>query len=275
MQRAERITVHEGDCLAVLPTLEAGSFDAVITDPPYPCIKRSYGTWTEAEWWEMMRAVVPQCMRLLKPTGSAVFILQSNSERIGRMRTWLWDFMAWVGREWGIVQDVWWHNHQTMPTLHCTSRYGLTRPSLKACVWVGPHDCRRDQSAVLKEPAASTHKDKRAGDSRLKNYDSTHHTRHSRSIGTCLERGGASPFNVLTFGRGGGDAHGAATPLSLCRWWVRYLVPPDGTVLDPFFGSGTVGVAALQEGRLCVGIEQISDYVTTARRRIAETLGEE
>lgn len=38
-----------GDCTAILPTLESGSVDCVITDPPYPMIRREYGVWTEAQ----------------------------------------------------------------------------------------------------------------------------------------------------------------------------------------------------------------------------------
>jgi len=30
------VTLYRGDCLDILPTLEAGSVDAVVTDPPYP-----------------------------------------------------------------------------------------------------------------------------------------------------------------------------------------------------------------------------------------------
>ena len=86
---------------------------------------------------------------------------------------------------------------------------------------------------MLIEPAESTKKDKRAADTRLKYSASTHHVRHANSIGTCLERGGATPFNVITLGRGGGNGHSAETPLALCEWWVKYLTPPNGTVLDP------------------------------------------
>jgi hypothetical protein len=132
-----------GDCLDVLPTLKSGSVDCVITDPPYPMIDRPYGKMTEAEWFAMMRVVVPECMRVLKPTGSAVFILQPNSERVGRMRTWLWEFMLWVGKEWGIVQDAWWWNTAAIPEAHAIQGR-LMRTSLKACVWVGPSDCWRN-----------------------------------------------------------------------------------------------------------------------------------
>jgi len=79
--------VIHGDCLEVLPTLKVGSVDAVITDPPYPHIKRDYGEWTTEEWWELIvEGVVPEVRRVLKPMGSAVFILQPNSKHVGQLR---------------------------------------------------------------------------------------------------------------------------------------------------------------------------------------------
>ena len=45
-----------------------------------------------------------------------------------------------------------------------------------------------------------------------------------------------------------GDGHPTVKPLSLCRWLVRLVVPPGGTVLDMFAGSGTVGEATMLEG---------------------------
>lgn len=265
----EGAELYYGDCLSVLPTLPAESVDSVVTDPPYPEIDRPYGRMTEADWRTMMHAAVKDIRRVLKPTGSAVFVLQPNSERIGKMRAWLWEFQAWLCKEWGIVQDAWWHNPQAMPTLHCRRDYGLMRPSLKACVWAGPHDCYRNQDAVLIEPAESTKKDKRATDTRLKYSASTHHVRHANSIGTCLERGGATPFNVITLGRGGGNGHSAETPLALCEWWVKYLTPPNGTVLDPFAGSATTGEAALKHGHRFIGIERDEGYAAIAKDRLA------
>ena len=40
------------------------------------------------------------------------------------------------------------------------------------------------------------------------------------------------------------------------------------TVLDPFFGTGTVGLVALETGRLCVGIELKEEFATLARERL-------
>jgi hypothetical protein len=267
-----------GDCLSVLPTLESGSVDAVITDPPYPEISRPYGRMTEAQWHTLMHALIPEVRRVLKPLGSAVFVLQPNSERVGRMRTWLWEFMAWVGKEWGIVQDVWWWNHTSLPTVHCQRMNGLMRPSVKACVWLGPSDCYRCQDAVLWTESA-----RNAAVNRenlvLQRRPSGAHMRDSRCRGVADERGGVTPFNLLPMSNGsstnsaGAHGHGAGTPLALCSWWVRYICPPGGTVLDPFSGSGTVGLAAQQHGCSYVGIEKMPEYHAIAQRRLAEAQG--
>jgi hypothetical protein len=278
-----------GDCTEVLPTLPSASVDVVITDPPYPHIKREYGFWTEAEWFALMRQVVPECMRVLKPTGSAVFVLQPNSERVGRMRTWLWDFMSWVGKTWGVVQDAYWWNVVAMPTAHCQRELGLMRPSLKTCVWCGPSDCYRNQDAVLWGEADEGKKrrlaDRAAGrvDGDRLHYPSRQSV-SLQSMYACVEaRGGVTPMNVLPMPPDGvrksawtkGDEkHAATTPLRVCDWWTRYLCPPGGTVLDPFAGSGTTGVAAVKRGCGYVGVERIPKYFEIAERRIREATPE-
>lgn len=78
--------LEHGDCLDLLPFVPDASVDAVITDPSYPCIRRPYGRLTEAAWHDLMDQVVAQARRVLKPRGSSMFILQPNSEKIGKMR---------------------------------------------------------------------------------------------------------------------------------------------------------------------------------------------
>jgi hypothetical protein len=281
---SERATLIQGDCLEVLRDLPDASVDAVITDPPYPCIKRSYGTWTEAEWWEMMLALVPDVRRVLKPTGSAVFVLQPNSKKLGSMRSWLWEFMVWICREWNMIQDAWWWNHAAMPEAHAIQGR-LMRPSLKACVWCGSPDCYRDQESVLWSEAqanAVIEKCARArGDGRCTS-PSGHGVSKQTVRGAARRRGGVTPFNVFPTNHGQGASksvaasygHGAGTPITLCRWWVRYICPSGGIVLDPFSGSGTVGVAAIKEGRNYIGIEINPAYCAIARGRLAEAEGD-
>ena len=72
--------------------------------------------------------------------------------------------------------------------------------------------------------------------------------------------------------RGEGNNHPTVKPIKLMRYLVRLVTPPAGTVLDPFCGSGTTGVAAALEGFGFVGCELLSEHVEIAERRIAAAL---
>lgn len=66
-----------------------------------------------------------------------------------------------------------------------------------------------------------------------------------------------------------GNHHPTVKPVELMRWLVRLVTPPGGTVLDPFMGSGTTGMACRYELREFIGIEREADYIQIAERRIA------
>lgn len=83
------------------------------------------------------------------------------------------------------------------------------------------------------------------------------------SAGTRSPRAGA--------GRTGGskNIHPTVKPVELMRWIVRLITPPGGTVLDPFAGSGTTGMACRYEQRGFVGVELEADHIVIANARIA------
>jgi hypothetical protein len=262
---AARYHIHRGEALDFVSSLPDACADAVISDPLYPEIDRAYGRITEAEWHALMQPLVRECRRVLKPHGSAVFVLQPNSERVGRMRPWLWRFMAWCCDEWNIVQDFYWWNPSMPPTVHTHRTRGLARPSVKACVWLGAPDCWRDQGAVLWTPSAAMDAVDRE-DRALRRYPSGQGMNRSRASATVDERGGCTPFNLIPISNtdsttsGGAKGHGAATPYALADWWTRYIATPGGVVLDPFGGSGTMGAAALRNGRRALLSEKHAPY---------------
>ena len=64
--------------------------------------------------------------------------------------------------------------------------------------------------------------------------------------------------------------HPTPKPLSFVRKLLNRVAPsPTDTILDPFMGSGTTGVAAIQLGHRFTGIEINGDYLAIAKRRIA------
>ena len=68
------------------------------------------------------------------------------------------------------------------------------------------------------------------------------------------------------------NVHPTVKPVRLLRWLCRLVTPPGGTVLDPFAGSGSCGVAAALEGLGYVGAEVEPDYHRIAEARIAHAL---
>ncbi len=72
-------------------------------------------------------------------------------------------------------------------------------------------------------------------------------------------------------GRTGGarNIHPTVKPVELMRWLVKLVTPIGGTVLDPFTGSGTTGMACRYEQRQFIGIEREAEYIEIAERRIA------
>lgn len=224
----------------------------------------------------MMTPVVEECRRVVKPTGSAVFIIQPNSERVGRTRLWWLRFMLQWGESWGIVQDAWWWNTSALPQ----PTKGQLTPACKPCVWLGDADCYRNPLGVVREPKR---KSKEAdisrppsgwrGDQKPRYHD------RAKMNGAVERNGGSWPHNIIDIGgtsggrQAGSTGHPAGTPMGLVRWWIRYICPPGGRVLDPFMGSGTTALAAMAEGRTAAGSERMEKYVQIARTRIAEAGG--
>ena len=62
--------------------------------------------------------------------------------------------------------------------------------------------------------------------------------------------------------------HPTVKPTDLMRYLCRLITPPNGTILDPFLGSGSTGKAAMYEGFKFVGIELTEEYLPIAKARI-------
>ena len=64
--------------------------------------------------------------------------------------------------------------------------------------------------------------------------------------------------------------HPTQKPITLMRWIIDNYTLPGDTILDPFMGSGTTGVACVQLGRNFIGCELVPGYFKIAEKRIYE-----
>lgn len=64
--------------------------------------------------------------------------------------------------------------------------------------------------------------------------------------------------------------HPTQKPIGVMKWAIGHLPEPNHTILDPFMGSGTTGVAAVQMGKQFIGIEREAKYFDIACKRIED-----
>jgi site-specific DNA-methyltransferase (adenine-specific) len=84
------------------------------------------------------------------------------------------------------------------------------------------------------------------------------------------DQGGLSVSNACIPSR---NHHPTVKPIALMRYLCRLVTPPNGTILDPFMGSGSTGKAAILEGFNFVGVELEQEYIEIAARRIEHACG--
>lgn len=93
-----------------------------------------------------------------------------------------------------------------------------------------------------------------------------------KNISNWVGRKKVYPHNVLHLATECSNRnHSAAFPIELPTWFIKLFTKPGDMVLDPFLGSGTTAVAAIELGRRYIGIDTEADYVELSKERIFET----
>ena len=194
------VELYHGDCLEIMPTLEAGSVDAVITDPPYGVginksnrlsISRGFGgqTWDVEPVYEHIEYIFGEYHN--KPI--AIWGGNYYAHLLSPERGWLiWDKLN-DGRDFGEAELCWTNNN------------------------------------------------------------------------TVIRRYKKFPVKM-----DGGKVHPTQKPVEVMKWVLELMTNPGDTILDPFMGSGTTGVACVQTGRKFIGIEIDRTYYAIAEKRIKE-----
>jgi len=77
---------------------------------------------------------------------------------------------------------------------------------------------------------------------------------------------------IIDSGTFKGNNHPTVKPVELMKYLIKLITPPGGTVLDPFNGSGSTGMAAVELGHNYIGCELDPAYVDIANKRIAAWL---
>ena len=116
---------------------------------------------------------------------------------------------------------------------------------------------------------------------RLKNLSETDKRRDNSRVGSgfgkniskWVGREKAYPSNVLVMAtETSNKKHSAVFPKELPSWFIKLFTKPGDTVLDPFLGSGTTSVAAIEFDRNSIGIEIKEEYYQLAIQNINDQI---
>jgi site-specific DNA-methyltransferase (adenine-specific) len=247
--------VIKGDCVEVLNNLPEKSVDLIFADPPYnlqlaqdlyrPNMTRVNGvddTWDKFDSFEdydvFTRQWLSACRRVLKDTGT-IWVIGSyhNIFRVGAI---LMDLGYWI------LNDVVWIKPNPIPNFRGV-RFTNAHETL---IWA--------QKIKKAKYTFNHHAMKFLNDDE---NDNGLQMRSNWEVPVCNG-------NERIKDGHGNKAHSTQKPEQLLYRVISSSSNLNDVVLDPFFGTGTTGAVAKKLRRHWVGIEQNSDYIKLARKRI-------
>jgi len=295
------VNIQTGNCLDILPTMEAGSVNCCVTSPPYFGL-RDYGNDEQIGLEETPEAFVDSLVkvfrevkRVLADDGTLWLNLGDSyamsglpggnpDKHGGELRSrakkrnvpkglkakdligipWRVAF-ALQQDGWYLRQDIIWSKPNPMPesvTDRCTKAHEYIFLLSKKPKYFYDAEAVKE---ICVEPVRE--REKNNGESSVE----TKLRGHSGMCGTGETRNKRSVWEVTTKPYSG--AHFATFPPDLIKPCILAGCPAGGTVLDPFGGSGTTGMVALELGRSAELIELNPDYVDIIEGRTNVTPG--
>ena len=258
-----KVDLMLGDCLEMMAEIEDGSVDLTVTSPPYDNLRTyndSLDDWTESKW----QGVISEAYRVTAKGGVVVWIVADatvkGSETGTSFKQALWakecgfnlhDTMIWNKMAFSAVGAL---ATRYAPVFEYMFVWSKGRP--------------RSFHPIKDKP------NKHAGETmtgNIRQADGT--TRRMSGDGVKKIADYGQRFNVweMPAVKSRKDTrHPAPFPLSLATDHVLSWSSTGDTVLDPFMGSGTTGVACMNTGRRFIGIERDEGYFDIAEKRIME-----
>lgn len=260
-----------GDCGDVLKDFPENSVDLIFTSPPYADQRRkTYGGVRPDDYVQWFLPKAEQFLRVLKPTGT--FILNIKERVVnGERHTYVIELILEMRKQgWLWTEEFMWHKKNSYPG-KWPNRF---RDNWERLIQFNKSKKFKMFQEAVMVPVGDWAKE------RLSKLSQTDLTRDESKVGSgfgknvsnWLGRDLVYPTNVIhmateCFNRN----HSAVFPIDLPKWFIRLFTQPGDVVLDPFLGSGTTAIAAIQLARHYVGIDVNPEYVDLARARLAET----
>lgn len=245
-------TIALGDCRALLASLADASVDLVVSSPPYNLGKEYEARRALAVYLDEQAAVLAQCARVLKPTGSIFWQVGAFSDGGALIPLDVRFFPIFEGL--GLIPKnriVWVRQHG----LHATRKFSCRHETI---LWFA----KSDRYAFNLDPIRVPQK-----------YPDKKHYRGARKGQRSSHPDGKNPGDIWIFrnvkhNHEEQTIHPCQFPEDLVARIILATTEPGAVVLDPYMGTGTVAVVARDHGRRFVGAELDARYHAVALRRL-------
>jgi len=235
----------KGECLEVMKTIESGSVDAIITDPPYGTTACKWDSVIDFElMWEQLN-------RIIKPNGAIVLFGSepfSSALRMSNIKNYKYDW-------------IW---EKTQATGHLNAKKQPLRSNELISVFY-------NKQCIYNPQKTQGHKPMNTGVRKLSVQNKTEvygKATKELPLGGNTDR---YPRTNIVFksDKQKNYKHPTQKPVSLMEYLIKTYTNENETVLDFTMGSGSTGVAAQNTSRNFIGIEMDDKYFDIATERIS------
>jgi site-specific DNA-methyltransferase (adenine-specific) len=248
-----------GDCLEAMKTIESGSIDAIITDPPY-------GT-TACKWDSIIDfgLMWEQLNRIIKPNGAVVLFGSepfSSALRMSNIKDykydWIWNKVTGSGHLNSKIKPM-----QQTENIMIFNAKGVYRPIKER---ISDYELKKKLQKISKLKSYTNNTQEITGKRKELSYKDRNLNDYKTNY----------PSNIITISKYSKECnntkriHPTQKPIELMEYLIKTYTNEGETVLDFTMGSGTTGVAAINLKRNFIGIEKDKKYFDIATKRINE-----
>ncbi len=248
-------------------------FDLIMTSPPYAdARKKHYDSIKPNDYAEWFCRFHEAFWTALKFNGSLAINIKDKVIQGVRHR-YVWqtiESLSTLG--WCCIDDYIWHKKTSMPGYWPTRLRDSWEYIFHLAKNTKPF---MDQNAVKIPISPITQRRvKNIKDGSNSHAASTTGSGFSRNLSAWKNKTSVLPTNVLYLSTESHNRnHPAVYPVSLPTFFIKLLSNPGDKILDPFGGSGSTAIAAIQLGRHCVLIDNQYEYCLVAKGRLIKECG--
>lgn len=262
--------IYCGDCEDILKTFPDNSIDLIVTSPPYADQRaKTYGGVSPDDYVDWFLPKSAEFLRVLKPTGT--FILNIKEKAVnGERHTYVLELILALRKQgWLWTEEFMWHKKNSYPG-KWSNRF---RDAWERCLQFNKDRKFAMYQEEVMIPVGDWAKTRlsRLSDTDKIRDESKSQSGFGKNVSSWVGRDKVYPTNVLHMATESANKnHSAVFPVALPEWFIKLFTQAGDVVLDPFLGSGTTAVAAIQQGRQYVGIEMNPEYCQLAQERIEQ-----